>query len=427
MSTPKRAPKSSTKRTAKSKTASKARGGRQDNPQAGLQGKPQAKPQGTPRGKPRGTPPSAKLPVNEILLGDCIEQLKALPDESIDLVFADPPYNLQLDRDLFRPNNTRVDGVHQDWDKFKDFAAYDLFSRAWLGQCQRLLKPSGALWVIGSYHNIFRIGAALQDLGFWIQNDIIWRKTNPMPNFRGRRFTNAHETLIWAGRDQAARVTYNYDAMKAGNDDLQMRSDWLFPICGGPERLRDHEGRKAHPTQKPEALLHRIILATTRTGDTVLDPFFGTGTTGAVAKRLGRNWIGIEREPEYAAHAEMRIENVKPLTGDAMTISQSKRTAPRVAFGTIVELGIVAPGTRLVDEKRRFKAEVRADGSLAFKGQQGSIHRLGAEVQGKSACNGWTFWHVEAGGKLKSIDMLRDQARRELGLEGAAPALVAGE
>ena len=391
MSTPKRAAKSATKRA--------------------------------PRRKSRST----TLPRNEILLGDCIEQLKALPDESIDLVFADPPYNLQLEGDLLRPNNTRVDGVHQDWDKFKDFASYDAFSRAWLGQCQRILKPKGALWVIGSYHNIFRIGAALQDFGFWIHNDIIWRKTNPMPNFRGRRFTNAHETLIWAGRDQAARVTYNYDAMKAGNDDLQMRSDWLFPICSGSERLRDHEGRKAHPTQKPEALLHRIILATTNSGDVILDPFFGTGTTGAVAKRLGRNWIGVERDPEYAAHAELRIGKIKPLTGDALDVSRSKRAEPRVPFGTIIELGILEAGSRLVDEKRRFNAEVRADGSLAFEGLQGSIHRLGAEVQGKSACNGWTFWHVEAEGKLKSIDLLRQQARQELGLGDARPVTFAGE
>ena len=370
---------------------------------------------------------AAKLPKNKILLGDCIAKLESLPDASVDLVFADPPYNLQLDGDLLRPNNTRVDGVHQNWDKFKDFAAYDAFSRAWLAQCQRVLKPSGAIWVIGSYHNIFRIGAALQDLGFWIHNDIVWRKTNPMPNFRGRRFTNAHETLIWAGRDQAARVTYNYDAMKAGNDDLQMRSDWPFPIGGGPEPLRDDNGRKAHPTQKPEALLHRIILATSNAGDVILDPFFGTGTTGAVARRLGRQWIGIERDLQYAAHAEARIKKVKPLTADAVEISRSKRAEPRVPFGTIIELGILAPGARLVDEKRRFKAEVRADGSLAFKGRQGSIHRLGAEVQGKSACNGWTFWHVEAGGKLRSIDMLRQQARHELGLGDAPPAALAAE
>lgn len=387
-------------------------------------GKPALKSKSRSRGGARGAAALKlpQLPADKILLGDCIEQLKLLPDESIDLVFADPPYNLQLDGDLLRPNNTRVDGVHQDWDKFSSFESYDTFCRAWLGQCQRVLKPNGALWVIGSYHNIFRIGAALQDLGFWIHNDIVWRKTNPMPNFRGRRFTNAHETLIWAGRDQAARVTYNYNAMKAGNDDLQMRSDWLFPICSGGERLRDHDGRKAHPTQKPEALLHRIILATTNIGDVVLDPFFGTGTTGAVAKRLGRRWIGMERDPQYAAHAELRIERVKPITGDDLMISPSKRAEPRVAFGTIVELGIIAPGTRLVDDKRRFKAEVRADGSLALNGLQGSIHRLGAEVQGKSACNGWTFWHVEAGKKLKSIDSLRAQARQELGLVPEKPS-----
>jgi modification methylase len=368
------------------------------------------------------------LTVDEILLGDCIEQLKSVPDESVDLVFADPPYNLQLERDLLRPNNnSRVDGVHQDWDKFDSFEAYDRFTRGWLGQCQRVLKPNGAIWVIGSYHNIFRLGAQLQDLGFWIHNDIVWRKTNPMPNFRGTRFTNAHETLIWAGRDQSARVTYNYDAMKTGNDDLQMRSDWLFPICSGAERLKGEDGRKAHPTQKPEALLHRIILATTNVGDVVLDPFFGTGTTGAVARRLGRHWIGVERDPQYAAAAEVRIDAVKPLTGDALSITQSKRSAPRVAFGTVVELGIVAPGTRLVDGKRRFKAEVRADGSIAHNGVQGSIHRLGAEVQGRSACNGWTFWHVERGGKLEPIDTLRDKARRALGLGDQPRITFAGE
>jgi modification methylase len=370
----------------------------------------------------------ALMDVDQILLGDCIEKLKQLPDESVDLVFADPPYNLQLERDLLRPNNnSRVDGVHQAWDKFDSFEAYDRFTRGWLGQCQRVLKPNGAIWVIGSYHNIFRLGAQLQDLGFWIHNDIVWRKTNPMPNFRGTRFTNAHETLIWAGRDQSARVTYNYDAMKTGNDDLQMRSDWLFPICSGPERLKDESGRKAHPTQKPEALMHRIILATTNAGDVVLDPFFGTGTTGAVARRLGRNWIGIERDPHYAAAAEARIAQVEPLSGDALAITQSKRSAPRVAFGTVVELGIVTPGTRLVDDKRRFKAEVRADGSIAYKGAQGSIHRLGAQVQGRSACNGWTFWHVEQGGKLEPIDRLRDKARRALGLTDAPRITFVGE
>jgi modification methylase len=379
------------------------------------------------RRRPASTTAIAGL-TDQILLGDCVEQLGKLPDESVDLVFADPPYNLQLERELLRPNNnSRVDGVSQDWDKFDSFEVYDRFTRAWLGQCQRVLKPNGAIWVIGSYHNIFRLGAQLQDLGFWIHNDIIWRKTNPMPNFRGTRFTNAHETLIWAGRDQGARVTYNYDAMKTGNDDLQMRSDWLFPICSGPERLKDEDGRKAHPTQKPEALLHRIVLATSKPGDIILDPFFGTGTTGAVAKRLRRRWIGIERDPEYAAAAELRIGAVQPLAAEAIAITQSKRAAPRVAFGTVVELGIVRPGTRLVDGKRRYRAEVRADGSIVHNGVQGSIHRLGAEVQGRSACNGWTFWHVERQGKLEPIDTLREKARRTLGLSNTPRITFAGE
>ena len=365
------------------------------------------------------------LPLDRVLEGDCLTELARLPDASIDLVFADPPYNLQLDGDLLRPNNTRVDGVDQAWDKFASFADYDSFSRAWLSQCRRVLKPDGALWVIGSYHNIFHLGVALQDLGFWIQNDIVWRKTNPMPNFRGKRFTNAHETLIWASRDQRARPTFNYEAMKAGNDDLQMRSDWLVPICSGPERLKDDGGRKAHPTQKPEALLHRILLASSYIGDVVLDPFFGTGTTGAVARRLGRRWIGIERDPDYARAATERIAAVEPLAGSALDIMRSKRSEPRVPFGTILELGMLAPGAVLFDERRRHRAIVRADGSLAAGGRQGSIHRVGAEVQGKAACNGWTFWHFLADGALQPIDALRERARAQLGLagDGAGTAL----
>ena len=364
--------------------------------------------------------------VDRIIVGDCLEELAKLPTASVDLVFADPPYNLQLDGDLLRPNNTRVDGVDDEWDKFSDFSEYDRFSRAWLAECRRVLKRDGAIWVIGSYHNIFRLGAALQDLGFWIQNDIIWRKTNPMPNFRGKRFTNAHETLIWAGRDQKSRVTFNYEAMKASNDDLQMRSDWLFPICAGPERLKDSHGRKAHPTQKPEALLHRILLATTNPGDVVLDPFFGTGTTGAVAKRLGRRWIGIERDADYARVAAERIERVRPVGPSALETARSKRTEPRVPFGTIIELGILEPGSQLYDERGQIRAEVRADGTLAWKGEQGSIHRLGAAVQGKSACNGWTFWHFEAEGQLKPIDTLREMAKQQLGLSGRT-AIVPAE
>lgn len=353
---------------------------------------------------------------NSILLGECLSELSKLPTASVDLVFADPPYNLQLVGDLMRPNNTRVDGVDDAWDKFDDFSAYDKFCRAWLAQVKRVLKPDGALWVIGSYHNIFRLGVAIQDLGFWIQNDVIWRKVNPMPNFRGKRFTNAHETLIWAGQNRKSRVTFNYESLKASNDDLQMRSDWLFPICSGPERLKDDGGRKAHPTQKPEALLHRIILGCTNPGDVVLDPFFGTGTTGAVAKKLGRRFIGIERDKDYARAAKERIERVQPLAPSSLEAVKSKRTEPRVPFGTIIELGILEPGQKLFDHARKFRAEVKADGSLTHAGTQASIHRLGAIVQGKAACNGWTYWHFEAEGKLKPIDVLREEAKRQLGL-----------
>jgi modification methylase len=353
-----------------------------------------------------------------ILQGDCIAQLRRLPDASVDLVFADPPYNLQLAGELLRPNNTIVDGVDDHWDKFDDFASYDTFTKQWLTECRRVLKPDGALWLIGSYHNIFRLGATLQDLNFWILNDVIWRKTNPMPNFRGRRFTNAHETLIWAGRDQKSRYTFNYESLKALNDDLQMRSDWLFPICSGPERLKDDGGRKAHPTQKPEALLHRLLLATTNVGDVVLDPFFGTGTTGAVAKRLGRHFIGIERDPDYVAAAQERINSVTTLPPLALETLRSKRAEPRVPFGTIIELGILKPGSVLSDERGKIRAEVKADGTLQHGARQGSIHRIGAEVQGKTACNGWTYWHFEK----QPIDILREQAKLTLGLR--APSLT---
>jgi modification methylase len=372
---------------------------------------------------------ASALPVDRVVRGECLEVLARLPDASVDLVFADPPYNLQLDGDLLRPNNTVVDGVHQDWDKFGSFADYDRFCRAWLGECRRVLKPNGALWVIGSYHNIFRLGVALQDLGFWIQNDVIWRKTNPMPNFRGKRLTNAHETLIWAARDQKSRPTFNYEALKSFNDDVQMRSDWLIPICSGPERLKDDGGRKAHPTQKPEALLWRVLLTSSNPGDVVLDPFFGTGTTGAVARRLGRRWIGIERDPDYAAAAEERIRAVRPLSPEAIEPLRAKRAEPRVPFGTIIELGILEPGSELFDERRRLRAEVKADGTIAAAGARGSIHRIGAQLQGKAACNGWTFWHFEAEGRLAPIDVLREQAKRQLGLVRGSgrPALVAAE
>ena len=334
--------------------------------------------------------------------------MAALPDGCIDLVFADPPYNLQLGGDLFRPDGSQVDAVDDDWDKFDSYASYDRFTRAWLAQARRILKPNGTIWVIGSYHNIFRVGAAIQDEGFWILNDIVWRKANPMPNFKGTRFTNAHETLIWAAHSGTARYTFNYQAMKALNDDLQMRSDWSFPICGGPERLKDGKA-KAHPTQKPEALLYRLLLATTKPGDIVLDPFFGTGTTGAVAKRLGRHWIGIEREARYVALARERIASALPLDESAMLVMQSRKGAPRVPFGILVEHGLVAPGALLTDARRRWQAHVRADSSLLADPHTGSIHSVGAALQGAPSCNGWTFWHIEEAGALIPLDLLRQR------------------
>jgi len=356
----------------------------------------------------------AVLPLDTILIGDCIEHMHALPAGSVDLVFADPPYNLQLEQGLTRPDQSKVDAVDDDWDKFESFAHYDAFTRAWLAAARRLLKPDGALWVIGSYHNIFRVGAALQDLDFWLLNDVVWRKANPMPNFRGTRFTNAHETLIWAAKGRKSRVTFNYETLKSGNDDTQMRSDWLFPLCTGAERLKDADDDKVHPTQKPEALLHRILMATSKPGDVVLDPFFGTGTTGAVARRLGRNFIGIERDPVYAAAALRRIGTATPAPAEALQAPPSKRSAPRVAFGSLVEQGLILPGAQLYDARRRWTALVGADGSLRSGGHFGSIHRVGALVQGAEACNGWTFWHEERDGRLVPIDEWRGKIRAEL-------------
>jgi modification methylase len=346
------------------------------------------------------------LPLSQIIPGDCIAAMRSLPSASVDLVFADPPYNLQLGGDLARPDGSHVDAVTDHWDKFDSFAAYDQFTRDWLTEARRVLKPSGSLWVIGSYHNIFRVGAILQDMGFWILNDVVWRKANPMPNFKGTRFTNAHETLIWASMGEKARYTFNYRAMKTLNDELQMRSDWVLPICGGQERLKSG-GTKVHPTQKPEALLYRVMLATSNKGDVVLDPFFGTGTTGAVAKRLGREWIGCERESVYRQAALERIELALPLDESALTTMQSARSAPKVAFGTLVETGMIAPGTFVYDKQRRLSATVRADGSLVSSDGTGSIHGLGAKLQSAPSCNGWTFWHIEHQGELKPLDTVR--------------------
>ena len=359
--------------------------------------------------RPTRSAAKRELPLDTILEGDCIAQMARLPDKSVDMIFADPPYNLQLGGDLFRPEGSRVDAVDDEWDKFESLTSYDNFTREWLEQARRILKDSGTIWVIGSYHNIYRVGSLLQDAEFWILNDIVWRKSNPMPNFRGTRFTNAHETLIWCAKDEKARYTFNYRAMKALNDDLQMRSDWLLPICAGAERVKGEDGSKAHPTQKPEALLYRILLACTKPGDVVLDPFFGTGTTGAVARRLGRRWIGIERETAYVKVALERIESTLPLDESAMQTVPDKRDQPRVAFGTLVESGLVPPGTTLTDARRRWTATVRADGSINCGSHAGSIHKVGAALQNAPSCNGWTLWHVEQGGALTLLDVLRQQ------------------
>lgn len=354
------------------------------------------------------------LPLNQVIIGDCLSVMKGLPAESVDLIFADPPYNLQLAGELHRPDQSRVAGVEEAWDKFADFAAYDRFTLDWLSAAKRILKPDGSIWVVGSYHNIFRVGTALQNLGFWILNDVIWRKNNPMPNFRGRRFCNAHETLLWCARDREARYRFNYDAMKSLNEDRQMRSDWLLPICSGQERLKDGKGQKAHPTQKPESLLHRVILASTRPGDVVLDPFFGTGTTGAAARRMGRHFIGIERDSQYAALARRRVEKIAWPEAPDLFAPATRREAARIPFGWLLERGYLQVGSFLFSPDRQWIAQIRADASLVTGHYQGSIHKVGAAVQGLSACNGWQFWQVEEGGKLIALDSLRQRLREEM-------------
>ena len=349
--------------------------------------------------------------LDTILTGDCVEVMRSLPDASVDLVFADPPYNLQLGGGLTRPDQSDVDGVTDAWDQFESFEAYDRFTREWMSEARRILKPNGAMWAIGSYHNVFRLGTAVQDLGFWIQNDVVWVKTNPMPNFRGTRLANAHETLIWAARDKKSRPIFNYHSLKASNDDVQMRSDWTLPLCTGLERLK-RGGRKVHATQKPEALLHRVLTATSNPGDVVLDPFFGTGTTGAVARRLGRRFVGIERDETYVEAARARIAAIEAADATDAAPLPSPRKQPRVGFGQVLESGLLKPGAKLFCPKRKHVARVRADGTLATPAGQGSIHKTGAGVQNAPSCNGWTFWHYEEAGKLTPIDGLRTAIRQ---------------
>lgn len=354
------------------------------------------------------------LPIDQILQGHCVDVLDTFPANSIDLVFADPPYNLQLQQDLHRPDLSKVEAVDDGWDHFTSFAEYDAFTRRWLAACQRVLKPDGAIWVIGTYHNIYRVGAILQDLGFWILNDIVWIKVNPMPNFHGVRFTNAHETLLWAGKSRKARYTFNHHAMKALNDDLQMRSDWLLPICKGPERIK-RDGKKIHSTQKPEALLYRVLLSSSRPGDVILDPFFGSGTTGAVAKKLHRHWIGIEQDPVYIEVARERIAQVQAAEYDAASfdVSDQKRLAERLPFGRLLEHGLLTPGQALYFRGDwRQKATLKPDGKLMMDGRQGTIHMLSRQLLGGKPGNGWELWYYEGlDGQLHPIDDLRQALR----------------
>ena len=348
--------------------------------------------------------------INKIENGDSIEILKRIPDKSFDLVFADPPYNMQIGEKLTRPDDSKVDGVNDKWDQFSSFEHYDKFSKSWLKECKRILKDNGSMWVIGTYHNIFRLGYHIQNLNYWILNDVIWRKNNPMPNFKGTRFTNAHETLIWASKNKKSRYTFNYQSLKCLNDDLQMRSDWILPICNGKERLK-RDGKKIHSTQKPEALLHRIILATTNKGDSIFDPFLGTGTTAVVAKKLGRKYFGVEKDKKYFQAAKQRINETLEIKDDYLDILPNNKSKPRVPFGSLIEMGLIKPGTTLFDVKKRYNAKIMVDGSLKCQKAEGSIHKVAAKIIGAESCNGWTYWHYISGNDLKPIDNLREKLR----------------
>ena len=345
---------------------------------------------------------------NRLINGDSLKELKKIPDETFDLIFADPPYNLQLRSELTRPDRSKVSAVKDRWDQFENFKKYDEFTYSWLKECKRILKKNGAIWIIGSYHNIFRVGTAIQNLGFWILNDVIWNKKNPMPNFRGTRFTNAHETLIWASKSEKSKYTFNYQSLKCLNDDLQMRSNWELPICNGSERLKKN-GKKVHSTQKPEALLHRILLATSNKNDLVLDPFLGSGTTATVAKKLRRNYCGIEKERNYFKAAEQRLKKTKAIEDDFLDTLQNNRSKPRIPFGSLVELGIIKPGTTIFDNKKKISAKIMADGSIRHAQAEGSIHKVAAIILGTESCNGWTYWHYNLNGLAVPIDQLRQR------------------
>ena len=346
--------------------------------------------------------------LNKIVNSDSLKILKTIPNKTFDLVFADPPYNLQIGKKLKRPDDSKVNGVNDKWDQFESFNDYDNFCKKWLKECKRVLKDNGSIWVIGTYHNIFRLGYHMQNIGFWILNDVIWKKNNPMPNFRGTRFTNAHETLIWVSKNKKSKYTFNYQSLKCLNDDLQMRSDWTLPICNGSERVKKN-GKKVHSTQKPESLLLRILLASTNKNYFVFDPFLGTGTTAVVAKKLGRNYFGIEREKKYFNTAKQRLEKTIKIEDHYLDTIKNNKSKPRIPFGSLVELGIVKPGMSIFDHKKKVNAKIMADGSIKYKNSEGSIHKMAAKIIGTESCNGWTFWHYNNNGSILPIDNLRQR------------------
>ena len=346
--------------------------------------------------------------LNKIANGNSLKILKTIPNKTFDLVFADPPYNLQIGKKLKRPDNSKVDGVNDKWDQFKNFQEYDSFCKEWLVECKRVLKDKGSIWVIGSYHNIFRIGYHMQNLGYWILNDVIWKKHNPMPNFKGTRFTNAHETLIWASKSKNSKYTFNYNSLKCLNDDLQMRSDWTLPICSGKERIKKN-GKKIHSTQKPESLIHRILLASTNKDDLIFDPFLGTGTTAAVAKKIGRNYFGIEKEKKYFEAATVRLKKTNKIEDHYLDTIKNNKSKPRIPFGSLIEMGIIKPGMNIFDQKKKINAKIMADGSIKHENAEGSIHKVAAKILGAESCNGWTYWHYNIDGNMLPIDNLRQR------------------
>ncbi|MFL1780425.1 RAMA superfamily domain-contaning DNA methylase [Candidatus Hepatincolaceae symbiont of Richtersius coronifer] len=345
--------------------------------------------------------------LNKIILGDCLEVLKTIEDQSVDLVFADPPYNMQMSKKLLRPNRTKVNGVQEiAWDQFTSFQSYDDFSLSWLTETQRVLKPSGTFWVTGTYHNIFRIGKIIQDLGLWILNDLIWAKTNPMPNFKGVRFSNAHETLIWAAKSRDSKYCFNYQSMKILNDDKQMTSIWNLPVCNGSERLKI-ENKTVHPTQKPMDLLMRVILASTLENDIILDPFSGTGTTAVVAKMLGRRFIGIEKDQHYLTLAQARLDNTVPLNINHVQLKDVKPNK-RVSLGNLIQKGLLEVGESIYDKNLENPAIVCLDGSLIYTNEAvGSIHQVAEKII-KKPTNGWFFWYICRDDTLLSLNILRE-------------------